>query len=211
VNYVRKTVENAAVGVAVLEDPNQFDILRQPGVAATIWRRQLPGEFQDWIDALPTDQLPSARVIIRAESVRDAVEVICDSADVPNNLKRLFFVDDVVLLAQQFAELMDTKFIRLRFDVIQNDACRKFHIDAVTARLICTYRGLGTQYGVSTDGAEPKRIFSVPTGAPILLRGSEWPEPPASGLLHRSPPIDGTGMTRLVLVIDPLFADSDDA
>jgi len=137
VNYVRKTVENAAVGVAVLDDPNQFDILRQPGVAATIWRRQLPGEFQDWIDALPTDQLPSARVIIRAESVRDAVEVICDSADVPNNLKRLFFVDDVVLLAQQFAELMDTKFIRLRFDVIQNDACRKFHIDAVTARLIC--------------------------------------------------------------------------
>ena len=57
------------------------------------------------------------------------------------------------------------------------------------------------QYGISTDGREPKRIFTVPTGAPILLRGTKWPEPPHSGLLHRSPPIEGSGLTRLVLVL----------
>lgn len=90
----------------------------------------------------------------------------------------------------------------LRLDVVTRNACRRFHIDAVTARLVCTYRGTGTRYGVSTGGGEPRRVFTVPTGSPIVLRGMRWPETPLSGLLHRSPPIEGTGETRLVL--DPL-------
>ncbi|MEM7671620.1 MAG: DUF1826 domain-containing protein, partial [Pseudomonadota bacterium] len=74
----------------------------------------------------------------------------------------------------------------------------------VTARLVCTYRGTGTQYGISPDGRDPQRVFTVPTGAPICLRGTEWPDDQTSGLLHRSPPIEGTGETRLVLVLDPI-------
>ncbi|MEO0327285.1 MAG: DUF1826 domain-containing protein [Pseudomonadota bacterium] len=205
---VRQTVENAAIGIAVLEDRDQFTMLRQPGVAAAIWRRQLPTDFQSWVDELPLENLPCARVTVRTELVRDAVEAICANAGIPNNSKRQLLVDDAVLLATEFAALMDTEFLRLRYDVIRDDACRKFHIDAVTARLVCTYRGLGTQYGISTDGENPKRIFSAPTGAPMLLRGTKWPEPPVSGLLHRSPPIEGTDMTRLVFVIDPIFEHS---
>ncbi|MDJ0613956.1 MAG: DUF1826 domain-containing protein [Rhizobiaceae bacterium] len=203
-NYIGKNVENAVIGVAVSDEPGKFDILRQPGVAATIWRRKLPSDFQEWMDTLPVEILPSARVIIREEIARDAVEVICQSAGLPNTMQRHYFVQDVVSLAKQFSELMGTRNLRLRFDVIDDNACRKFHIDAVTARLVCTYRGIGTQYGMSSDGEEPKRIFSTPTGSPIVLRGTEWPELPASGLLHRSPPVEGTGMTRLVLVIDAL-------
>ena len=209
-SYARKTIENAAIGVAILDHPGKFSTLNQQGVAAAIWRRQMPEDFQSWIDTLEVENLPSARTIIRVEVVRDAVEVICDSAGIPDNLKRRYLVEDVEMLAKKFAELMETNMIGLRFDVIHDNACRKFHIDAVTARLVCTYRGHGTQYGISTDGNEPERIFSVPTGAPILLRGTKWPEPPHSGLLHRSPQIEGTGMTRLVLVVDPVFENSDD-
>ncbi|MEO1549526.1 MAG: DUF1826 domain-containing protein, partial [Pseudomonadota bacterium] len=68
----------------------------------------------------------------------------------------------------------------------------------------------GTQYGISVDGTEPARVFTVQTGAPILLRGTEWPEEPKSGLLHRSPPIEGSGETRLVLVLDPIFDPVDE-
>jgi len=78
-------------------------------------------------------------------------------------------------------------------------------VDAVTARLICTYRGTGTQYGVWMDGAQPRRVITSPTGASIALRGPEGPERPASGLMHRSPPIESSGETRLVLVPDPIF------
>lgn len=206
-NLVRKTVENAAVGIAVLEEESNFDALHQPGVAAAIWRRQLPEDFLLWLDQLPVESLPSARITIRSETVRDAVELICSISGLPNILNRRFLVEDVALLAQKFGKSMNTNTLQLRFDVVQDDACRKFHIDAVTARLVCTYRGAGTQYGISPDGAPPKRIFSAPTGAPILLKGTRWPEPPPSGLLHRSPPIEGTGETRLVLVIDPVVGD----
>ncbi len=82
--------------------------------------------------------------------------------------------------------------------------------DAITARLVCTYRGTGTQYGMSTDDADPQSVFTVPTGSPILLRGTFWPAEPPSGLLHRSPPIEGTGETRLVLVIDPVSDPADE-
>ena len=119
-------------------------------------------------------------------------------------------VDDIAALAEVFADLMDAPYLRLRLAAITSNACRKFHIDEITGRLVCTYRGIGTQYGISTNGLDPSRVFTVPTGAPILLRGTLWPELPASGLLHRSPPIEGTGETRLVLVLDAL-TDLEDA
>lgn len=114
-------------------------------------------------------------------------------------------IDDVAVMADIFADLMDVQYLLLRLDVITTNSCPKFHIDAVTARLICTYRGTGTQYGFSPDGGDPGRIFTAPTGAPILLRGTLNLEHPRSGLLHRSPPIEGTGETRLMLVLDPVI------
>jgi hypothetical protein len=80
-------------------------------------------------------------------------------------------------------------------------------VDAVTARLVCTYRGTGTQYGVAENGRDPEQIFTMQTGMPILLRGTLWPVQPATGLVRLSPPIEGTGETRLVLVLDPISAE----
>ena len=113
-------------------------------------------------------------------------------------------------LTDLFADLMQARYLRLRLQAVKNDACRKFHIDAVTARLICTYRGVGTQYGISRDGNDPAQVFTAPTGSPVVLRGTLWPPERHTGLLHRSPPIEGTNETRLVLVLDPVF-DLEDA
>ncbi|MEO1154763.1 MAG: DUF1826 domain-containing protein [Pseudomonadota bacterium] len=63
----------------------------------------------------------------------------------------------------------------------------------------------------STACAEPPQISQAPTGAPMILRGTLLPQDSPSGLRHRSPPIAGTGETRLVLVLDPIYdiADAD--
>jgi len=208
--FVRDIVEDAAIGVGVADTPEGLSAIHRQGCAAAIWRRHPLTSFQSWIDALEPEQLPRARVILRPEDVREATRKICDSCKMPETSERKRLIDDTAALADIFAELMRAKYLRLRFDVVTTNACRKFHIDAVTARLVCTYRGTGTQYGVSTDGAEPRHIFTVPTGAPILLRGTLWPQRPSSGLLHRSPPIEGTGETRAVLVLDPID-DPEDA
>ena len=201
---VQEVVEDAAITVGVVGTPEGLSKIQHLGCAAAIWQRQpLPG-FQSWINALAPEQLPKARVILRPGDVRDTVKEICDASQMPDCRERERLIDDAAALANIFANLTSAPCLRLRFDVITTNACRKFHIDAVTARLICTYRGTGTQYGISSGGAEPRQVFTVPTGAPILLRGTLWPEHPVSGLRHRSPPIEGTGETRLVLVLDPI-------
>ena len=184
--------------------PDALCAIHDPSCAATVWRRTALPDFQDWIDRLPSDQLPCARMILRPNQVRDAIEQAARRHKMPACAEREALLDDMEALATTFATVMRTRYLRLRLDVITDNACRKFHVDMLTARLICTYRGQGTQYGVSPDGGEPKIVRSVPTGSPIVLRGSQWPETPRSGFLHRSPPIEGTHETRLLLVLDPV-------
>lgn len=209
-NYVREFIEDAAIGVGMADGPAALGVFFAPGVAAAIWRRQLQGGFHRWIDALEPGCLPQCRTILKPDAVADAVTKICENANMPASPWRDCLVTDITVLADLFATMMKAEFLRLRLDVVTTDACRKFHVDAITARLVCTYRGTGTQYGISTDGTEPCPVFTVPTGSPILLRGTLWPTPPPSGLLHRSPPIAGTGETRLVLVLDPMDGPSEE-
>lgn len=207
---VRDATGAAGVGVGVAYTPEALSEFVRPDIAAAIWRRQpLPG-FQSWIDSLDLELLPNARVTLRPDDARETITQICDVAETPDCPERQTLIDDAAALADIFAGLTQSRYLQLRFDVVTTNACRKFHVDVVTARLVCTYRGTGTQYGISTDGADPSRIFTVPTGAPILLRGKLWPPRPDSGLVHRSPPIEGTGETRLLLVLDPVSNLDDD-
>lgn len=208
-NFVRKTVKGATIGVGVADDPASLGSFLQPGCAAAIWRRQTPRHVQTWLDVLDPELLPRGRVILPPNAVSGTVGHLCDISGLPLGSERDWLQKDIVSLADMFGDLMNARFLRLRLDVVTTNACEKFHIDPITARLVCTYRGTGTQYGISTDGNDPKRVFTVQTGAPILLRGRLWHEQSPPGLLHRSPPIEGTGETRFVLVLDPVF-DPDD-
>lgn len=201
---VRTLTRNAAIGVALADAAHGLNAFLKPGCSAAIWRRQTPRDLTRWLQDLDPDLLPRGRVILRPQDLAATLSQIFEIHCTPAGPERDTFHTDVTAIAEMFAQLMKAQALRLRLDVVTTNACRKFHIDAVTARLVCTYRGTGTQYGISTDGEDPRRVFTVPTGAPILLRGTLWPNPPASGLLHRSPPIEGSGETRLLLVLDPV-------
>ncbi|MYF89982.1 MAG: DUF1826 domain-containing protein, partial [Boseongicola sp. SB0676_bin_33] len=190
------TVRDAAIGVAVADRPEELTAFLNPGCAAVIWRRQPAPDFQAWVDSLEPSNLPRGRIVLRPEAIRLALMELCEAANAPQSSEREWLIEDAAALAEIFAELMRARYLRLRLQAVASNACCKFHIDAVAARLLCTYRGTGTQYGISADGQDPPRVLTVPTGAPILLRGTLWPKGPASGLLHRSPPIEGTGETR---------------
>lgn len=197
-------------GVMIATGEEALSAIRTPGCAASIWHRTPLPSFQDWIDTLPPETLPKARLILQPEAVSAAVEQVCESCGTPAGPERARLIDDIAALADGFAQVMATRWLRLRLDVVRTDACRRFHVDAVTARLVCTYRGTGTQYGFADACGEPCQFETVRTGSPILLRGILWPKTPATGLLHRSPPIEGSGEVRLLLVLDPLD-DPDDA
>lgn len=201
---VRASVESTAAGVTVANQPEHLTAFLEKGCAAAIWRRKPTAVFQRWIDDLDPSQLPQGRMVLPTAAVKTTVTELCEMSQAPPGPQRAQLIDDVAALADIFASLMETQYLRLRLEAVTSNACRRFHVDAIKGRLVCTYRGAGTQYGTSRNEDDPETIFSVPTGSPILLRGTLWPEYPASGLLHRSPPIEGTGETGLLLVLDPI-------
>jgi len=191
--------------VKTVVQPEALRAIREPGVAAVIWHRRPLDSFQRWIDGLDPDALPSGRVVLRPDHVEAVVSELCDIRGTPPGTERQRLIDDVAALATLFSTVMRTPFLRLRLDVVRTNACKKFHIDAVPARLICTYRGDCTQYGEMAGEVPPTGIKTVPIGSPILLRGTLWPDGSPQTLRHRSPPIEGSGQTRLLLVLDPVF------
>ncbi|MGD1885518.1 MAG: DUF1826 domain-containing protein [Paracoccaceae bacterium] len=200
----RRLVREQSVGVSLTTTPKGLASIKDPACSAAIWKREPLVKFQNWINGLDPADLPRARIILRAEMVRDAMTDLADAHALPDCDERTMLIDDIAALAAMFSGIMDSRYLRLRLDVIETNACRRFHIDAVTARLICTYRGHSTQYGNDAMGDEPRDIHDVPTGSPMILRGTSWRSTAEPGLLHRSPPIEGTGETRLVLVLDPI-------
>lgn len=207
---VHDVTESAPLGAGVAGTAADLAAIYNQGCAVAIWRRQPSPGFQSWIDGLEPERLPKAREIVRPRNVRKTVLRICEESETPDCFERERLVADVSALAEIFVGVTNAPCLQVRLDVVTTNACRKFHIDAITSRLVCTYRGTGTQYGISIDGAEPERVFTVPTGAPALLRGTRWPGRSESDLLHRSPPIEGTGETRLVLVLDPIESVDDE-
>jgi len=195
--------------VAVVDGQQAFEAIHNPSCAASIWWRELSSTFKTWMDNLAPKHLPEGRLILQPEAVAEAVNQLFEIAETPESDERDMLRNDIVALSDLFCTTFKCEYLRLRLDKVSDNACRKFHRDTITARLVCTYRGRGTQYGLPNeapdDDVDPNELFAVPTGSPFLMRGSLWPETPYSNLKHRSPPIEGSGETRLLLVLDPIF------
>lgn len=176
--------------------------IHTPGCAAAIWQRSLNPVFRTWLDTLPPAKLPQLREIVPAAQAGRAVSTAFEAAGVGPGAGRTMLCDDVQARVGCVARILGVQQIALRLDVVRGDACTRFHVDFVPARLLCTYRGQGTEYGISGSDGDPADIQRMQPGWVGLFRGQQWPSPEPCGLVHRSPPIGGTGETRLLLVVD---------
>lgn len=186
--------------------------IRQQDIAAALWVRRPMPRLQTWLDGVARGHWPRLRAALHKDMVCDALLEAAEASDTPECAERNLLIEDVAALSIIFASIMRADFLSLDLRVVEAAASEPFHVAPVPARLICTYRGAGTQYGFSTDGRDPDHVLSVPTGSPFILRGSQWPEAPLTGLVHRAPSVPapgpasvpGPGAARLVLVLDPL-------
>lgn len=185
-------------------DATVLDRIGDPGCAAAIWACGRDAALGRWLDGLSAAFLPRTRRVLRPDQVGAAVLDACDAALTPQPDRCRALADLVQDLANGFAAAMGVRWLRLRLDAVDTDGCRRFHRDVVRARLLCTLRGSGTEFGIATDStAEPDRIERMATGDVGVFRGTLWPGG-VLPLVHRSPPIAGRGETRLLLVLDPL-------
>lgn len=191
-------------GLYRLDGDRSTKPLQSPTTAGLLQERELPAGFVEWVTQLDTDCLPEARIIATPEELCQQVPFILAEAEMPADAQRDWLQADIIAQTKAMAALMKAPWMRLRLDVIDHNACKKFHQDAVTVRLICSYRGPGSQLTLKSLPESDDNIMTVPTGAALWLRGRVWPAETAETLLHRSPPIADTGVTRLVLVLDPV-------
>jgi hypothetical protein len=197
-----------AVWVAASDMAEGLGRIHDPGVAAAIWRRSRDPGLAVWIDSLLPDRLPRLREDMPVTAVAAAVHAACDKTGLAPSRGQDLLAADAAALAMRFGTVMSTPHVQVRLDVIQTNACRRFHYDRVVARLLCSYRGHGTEFGPAAAEGEVAQVRALATGDAAIFRGTLWPDEDC-GLLHRSPPIAGTGETRLLLVID-LPQDKDD-
>ncbi|TPE46994.1 DUF1826 domain-containing protein [Amaricoccus solimangrovi] len=184
-------------------DPDVLRTIGLPGVALALWTAEPPEGFQDWIEALPTGQLPRLRAILPARDARAAITTACGRAGTPASPHCDHLIDRVATLAGLASEILASLLVELRLDVTDGQPCPKWHLDTVPARLLCPLRGPGTEFGPARPDGTPAAVHRLPTGAAALFRGLLWPGREIPGIVHRSPPAR-PGETRLLLVVDPV-------
>lgn len=142
---------------------------------------------------------------IEARAALAAVEGSSRLAGSPDELKAALgflpaaLAADIDELVRRFATLTGKPAVRLRLEAVDGDACRKFHADYTDLRLVTTYAGPGTD--IRQTPAEDAPVTRIGAGDIALFKGKLFPgQPPV--LFHRSPPIEGTGERRIVLVLD---------
>ncbi len=190
--------------------PSGRALARSPlaGGPIALVHRDLPAAVAAALDAVAPERLPRLRLRGAPEHMAAALKTRLHALGFgpPPELAD-WLAEDVAALAKLYRSVTGAARVVVRLERVSGDACCRFHADNVRARLVCTYRGPGTEW------LSPRMVARAPAGAPLpesairqlprgavaFLRGTKEDGP---ALLHRSPPISGTGLTRLFLAID---------
>ena len=199
------------------DDWGQLLGLRNRGKTIGLWSRPPAPVLQEWLDELDFSELPDWV----CDGTPDAVATQAHdhlSGHFNDHRAALLLAHDIAELTEVWAVISEAKNCHVRLESIDSDQCTRFHTDQVGIRLLHTYRGPGTWWvpAAAVNGnhllnggsnelivAEPRAIQKVPSGTVALLKGDAF-HPGIRGVVHRSPPIEMSGITRLLLRIDDL-------
>lgn len=187
------------------DTPTIFESIRDPDCSLAIWQRAPFADFKPLIAGTPRDLRFVSDLLQLADTLAHELQSNGYGGDA--TLRRIL-IGDITRLARLFCGALDLTQLELRLEVVRTDSCRKFHADCVTARLITTYVGVGTDWLDNANaervaaGAEPKHVNRLNPFDVGLFKGKLATDRPA---IHRSPPISGTGEVRLLMVLNPAF------
>jgi hypothetical protein len=183
-------------------------------VNMAVWQRRLPAHIEHFAALLLSLNQPLAESLTLEISADDRPPALQGFASAYADLDGYEgFVADVEWLVGAYACLLGSKRIGLRLRVLDKAMCPRFHVDHVPVRLITTYAGAASQWleegamdrsQLGNQQAEPQNAVSVrqmDTGDVALLKGERWMGNEGHGLVHRSPPLQGTER-RLILTLD---------
>lgn len=192
-----------ATSCAVISE-NPMDLTRifEPATQIAQWCRPPASEIVDWLDWHCNRLGTGLRQTLSPGQTPDLGRL-------PAGAGRDALADDLRLLAEMLGDLLDAPSIGLRLEVIRQAMCPRLHVDRVGIRMLCTYRGAGTEWVEERDvdrrflgagaGGLPDdasgllragyRIESIPPYTVALLKGTLWQGNAGRGIVHRSPAV----------------------
>jgi len=195
--------------------PDVLRQVREPGVNLCLWQRPADAAIIREVSSLRASDLPDVRCPTSSDSFEDDVSTLLQQKGLdPQAFEH--WRADMRRLADLYFSVSGNREVTLRLLTTDEDECRRFHVDRTQLRLLCTYRGPGTEWlpdeqvdrvaqsmGAPNDDiirfGEPSRFESFWAG---ILKGDAYPGNAGHGLVHRSPPIEGKGKTRVLFCLD---------
>lgn len=191
--------------------------VRRHGFNLAIWERTVAAALHTYLDQVPADRLPNVSFDCRGPQVVVAIREELEpwANDHP---AWALLVDDLIDLVTAYATHVDGGRLSVRIERVDTDLCTKYHCDATGIRLLSTYCGPGTcwvpnaavardQIGPHGDNttivSEPALVRQLPRYAVGLLKGEQHGDHSDPAVVHRSPPLHGTGQVRLLLCVEP--------
>jgi hypothetical protein len=194
-------------------------ILR-PDINLAVWQRKVPRAVSIWLSQSSGGQLLTrSRDIdtnLCADDVPAAISSVLSAPDAVASAGAAALADDAGALADLLAQVSGGRLVRLRLEWVTDQQCPHFHADRIPMRLLCTYRGAGTEW-LANDIADTltspesmpplSAINRLGTGDVAIMKGSLG----ASSVIplrHRSPPMNIPGEWRLLLAIDSVASQT---
>lgn len=202
--------------VALANDAGELAAITHPERNLAIWPRELAPPLRAALADPRFDQplhlrrdLQAARLAVELDDAVARLELASFGA-------ALALREDFWMLARAFFVFCGVGRARLSLDRVEDGMCRAFHADQYRLRLICTYRGAGTEWLADSDVRrnmlscgdpdaryEPNaQIHRLQPGWVAVLKGEGYPGAEGRGIVHRSPqPRDGD-LPRILVRLD---------
>ena len=195
--------------------PTELCQVLNAGVNLCLWQRPAQPGVSSELSHLRPSHLPDVRCRASPASFGQDLSTLLSRQGLdPVAFKR--WRVDLQDLADLFFSVSGGRDVTLRLETTDADGCRRFHVDRTHLRLLCTYRGPGTEWltdrqvdrAAQAGGAPNERIirFGEPSRfEPFwvgILKGDAFPGNAGLGLVHRSPQIAGSGQTRILFCLD---------
>ena len=202
------TINNTSATIKSCQTVEGLSQIQASSNELVIWNRSLPLKFKNWIEGVSHSNLPNLRILIDPCELKIALEPMLDACGLTDNDLRKFLVNDISGLVYKFSQITKTKLVDVRLEHIDHDACSRFHTDIIDLRLLTTYLGMGTEWvdpKYAQSAIQEQKKYSGPLerlkfNDVAIFKGKKASK--TDGIVHRSPPIEHTGNSRLLLCLN---------
>ena len=210
-------------GVLLTPDVDDLRRIAEPGLTLTVWCRDAdPGIARELKRRSPLPDFALRCELAPAALADHAAGTLAEALARQGLAAAAYpcWLADLTALSERFAALVTAHLgqrrMTLRLEALAGVACPRLHVDQTRLRLLCTYRGPGTDWlppaavnrAALTQGAPNAQIAdpaAVRRLAPFwvgLFKGERYPGNAGRGQVHRSPTVEPGSAPRLLFCLD---------